>query len=90
MKHQEAKSISSEKQNSKKVRQLILYNDEINTFDFVIESLIEVCNHEPEQAEQCSLIVHHNGKCSVKTGSLRKLKPMCSALCDRGLSAVIE
>jgi ATP-dependent Clp protease adaptor protein ClpS len=70
--------------------QLILFNDDVNTFDWVIESLIKVCNHELLQAEQCSLVIHYAGKCAVKEGGLRELKPMCEALQDRGLSAVIE
>lgn len=69
---------------------LILYNDDYNTFDWVIESLMKVCNHDPLQAEQCSLIVHYRGKCAVKDGSYDRLKPMKEALTDRGLNAVIE
>jgi ATP-dependent Clp protease adaptor protein ClpS len=69
---------------------LIIYNDDVNTFDFVIKSLIEVCNHERLQAEQCTLIIHYNGKCSVKDGTFKNLRPMCTELTDRGLSAVIE
>ena len=69
---------------------LVLYNDDVNTFDWVIESLIDICNHERMQAEQCSLIVHYKGKCAVKEGEIGKLRPMCEALVDRGLSAVIE
>ena len=70
--------------------QLIVYNDDVNTFDFVIESLIKVCNHEQIQAEQCTFIIHYNGKCSVKQGAYSKLRPMCEALLDRGLSALID
>jgi ATP-dependent Clp protease adaptor protein ClpS len=73
-----------------RVRNLILYNDDHNTFDFVIEALIEICKHEALQAEQCTYIVHYNGKCAVKNGSYTELNPMRVALCDRGLSAVIE
>ena len=73
-----------------RVRNLVLYNDDYNTFDFVIESLIEVCKHDALQAEQCTYIVHYNGKCAVKNGSYTDLNPMRVALCDRGLSAVIE
>jgi ATP-dependent Clp protease adaptor protein ClpS len=73
-----------------RVRDLILYNDDVNTFDHVIESLIEICQHDVIQAEQCTYIVHYNGKCTVKSGSYLKLKPMKEGLCDRGLSAVIE
>lgn len=74
----------------KEENNIILYNDEVNTFDFVIESLIEVCNHDLLQAEQCTLIVHYNGKCAVKQGAVDKLRPLCEALLDRGLSATIE
>ena len=69
--------------------QIVLYNDDVNTFDHVIETLIRVCDHTPEQAEQCSLIVHYNGKCTVKTDILEKLKPQCSQLLEAGLSAEI-
>ncbi len=69
---------------------LVVYNDDVNTFDWVIESLIKVCKHDKHQAEQCSLIVHHNGKCSVKDGMYSDLSPMKDALLDRGLSVTIE
>jgi ATP-dependent Clp protease adaptor protein ClpS len=69
---------------------LILHNDEVNTFDFVIESLIEVCEHTSEQAEQCTYLVHYKGKCDVKAGSISSLRPFRSALVDRGLQATIE
>jgi ATP-dependent Clp protease adaptor protein ClpS len=69
---------------------LILHNDDYNTFDFVIDSLVEVCNHDPLQAEQCSIIVHFRGKCDVKIGSLDFIKPMKEELQNRGLSASIE
>jgi len=72
------------------LKSLILYNDDVNTFDFVTESLIKVCHHEPLQAEQCTYLVHYTGKCAVKTGTFKKLKPFCEALLDRGLSAQIE
>lgn len=67
--------------------EIVLYNDEVNTFDHVINTLIYACEHTPEQAEQCSLIVHYKGKCTVKTGSYDELKPRCSMLLDAGLSA---
>ena len=70
-------------------RELILHNDEINTFDFVIQSLIEVCKHEPEQAEQCAMIVHCKGKCTVKTAPYAELEPIGMELSNRGLSATI-
>ena len=68
---------------------LVLYNDDFNTFDHVIYMLINVCEHSAEQAEQCSLIVHYKGKCSVKSGSYSDLKPRCTKLLDAGLSAEI-
>ncbi|MFM9944801.1 MAG: ATP-dependent Clp protease adaptor ClpS [Bacteroidia bacterium] len=69
---------------------IILYNDDFNTFDWVIESLIDLCEHTPDQAEQCALLVHYKGKCQVKKGSYNELKPICEALLDRGLSAKLE
>ena len=69
--------------------EIVLYNDEVNTFDHVIDTLIRVCRHTAEQAEQCSLIVHYNGKCTVKTGELKDLKPQCTQLLESGLSAEI-
>ena len=73
----------------KKQHEIVLFNDDVNTFDHVIDTLIKVCDHTPEQAEQCSLIVHYNGKCTVKTGEYIDLKPRCSKLLDAGLSAEI-
>lgn len=72
-----------------KNNEIIVYNDDVNTFDHVIETLMRVCEHTPEQAEQCSLIVHYNGKCTVKTGPIKKLKPQCTQLLEAGLSAEI-
>ena len=69
--------------------EIILYNDDVNTFDHVIDTLMEVCDHTSEQAEQCAMLVHYTGKCTVKTGEYEKLKPICSNLLDRGLSAEI-
>jgi len=69
--------------------EIVLYNDEVNTFDHVIDTLIRVCRHSAEQAEQCSLIVHYNGKCTVKTGEYKDLKPQCTQLLEAGLSAEI-
>jgi ATP-dependent Clp protease adaptor protein ClpS len=71
-------------------RVLVIYNDDVNTFEFVIETLIEVCGHDMLQAEQCTLIIHYKGKCDVKIGSYSSLKPLKDELLDRGLSAVIE
>lgn len=70
--------------------QLIVFNDDFNTFDWVIESFIDICNHSFEQAEQLSLIVHFKGKATVKTGAFSLIKPMKDSLIDRGISAVIE
>jgi ATP-dependent Clp protease adaptor protein ClpS len=71
-------------------KNLIVYNDDFNTFDHVINSLIKVCGHDSLQAEQCTWIIHFNGKCQVKAGTYEKLEPMCTGLLDRGISAEIE
>ncbi|MCM5662814.1 ATP-dependent Clp protease adaptor ClpS [Galbibacter mesophilus] len=72
-----------------KQNEIILYNDDVNTFDYVIDMLVDTCDHTPEQAEQCSIIVHYKGKCTVKTGDYDDLKPRCSKLLQAGLSAEI-
>lgn len=72
------------------VARLIVYNDEVNTFDWVIKCFMEICKHTEEQAEQLSYIIHFKGKATVKTGPKSELQPMKEALVDRGLSAVIE
>lgn len=77
------------KEQEDKENQIVLYNDDVNTFDHVINMLIYACDHTPEQAEQCSLIVHYKGKCTVKSGSYDDLKPRCSKLLEAGLSAEI-
>ena len=69
--------------------EIVLFNDDVNTFDYVIETLVDVCEHSPQQAEQCSLIVHYKGKCTVKTGEYADLKPRCTRLLQAGLSAEI-
>ncbi len=69
--------------------EIILHNDEVNTFDHVIDCLVMYCDHTSLQAEQCSLIVHYNGKCTVKTGEISDLKTRCSNLLNAGLSAEI-
>jgi len=71
------------------MNEIVLFNDEVNTFEHVIHTLMDVCDHTPEQAEQCSLIVHYNGKCTVKTGEYNDLKPRCTRLLQAGLSAEI-
>ena len=70
--------------------EIILYNDDVNTFEYVINILVKVCKHSLEQAEQCSYIVHYSGKCSVKSGTIGQLKPICSRLLDAGLTAEIK
>ncbi|WP_046758290.1 ATP-dependent Clp protease adaptor ClpS [Kordia jejudonensis] len=72
-----------------KNNEIVLYNDDVNTFDHVIQTLIYACDHTAEQAEQCSIIVHYKGKCTVKTGEYEDLKPRCSKLLQAGLSAEI-
>jgi len=69
--------------------EIVLYNDDVNTFDHVIDTLIAVCSHTSEQAEQCALLVHYKGKCTVKTGAYDELKPQCTQLLQAGLSAEI-
>lgn len=69
---------------------LILYNDDVNTFDHVINQLMKYCDHNVIQAEQCAHIVHYNGKCQVKHGEFDTLKPICEALLEKGLTAKIE
>ncbi|HTM66592.1 MAG TPA: ATP-dependent Clp protease adaptor ClpS [Flavipsychrobacter sp.] len=69
---------------------LVVWNDNVNTFDWVIESLVDVCDHSPEQAEQCALLIHHKGKCGVKKGSFDFLRPKAEALIDRGIQATID
>jgi ATP-dependent Clp protease adaptor protein ClpS len=71
-------------------RDLVLHNDDVNSFDFVIETLVDVCSHNPLQAEQCAHIVHNNGKCGVKKGTYTDLKPMRETLLNKGLSATID
>jgi ATP-dependent Clp protease adaptor protein ClpS len=70
--------------------ELILYNDEVNTFEHVIDCLVKYCNHDVYQAEQCAWIVHTKGKCIIKSGEYSALEPLCTALCDQGLSAAVE
>lgn len=69
---------------------LIVWNDEVNTFEWVIETLIEVCGHSVEQAEQCAMLIHTKGKYAVKRGSYDELKPLCDAITDRGIGATVE
>ncbi|RYY59881.1 MAG: ATP-dependent Clp protease adaptor ClpS [Chitinophagaceae bacterium] len=69
---------------------LVVWNDEVNTFEWVIETLMQVCGHSHEQAEQCSYFIHYKGKYAVKQGSYDDLKPMCDAITERGIAATVE
>ncbi|MCW3106725.1 MAG: ATP-dependent Clp protease adaptor protein ClpS [Segetibacter sp.] len=73
-----------------KTFQIIVWNDEVNTFEWVIETLIEVCGHSEEQAEQCAMLIHTKGKYAVKNGSYDDLKPQCDAITERGIGATLE
>ena len=68
---------------------LVVFNDDVNTFEHVIDTLIKICNHNPLQAEQCTLLIHHKGKCTVKSGDFEELAGMRNAICDRGISAEV-
>jgi ATP-dependent Clp protease adaptor protein ClpS len=70
--------------------QLIVWNDDVNTFEWVIETLVDVCGHTYEQAEQCAYIIHFNGKYAVKKGSYEDLRPKCDAILERGINATVE
>lgn len=70
--------------------QLVVWNDEVNTFEWVIETLVAVCSHSYEQAEQCAYIIHFRGKYAVKEGNYDDLKPMCDAITERGIGATVE
>lgn len=72
------------------LKDLVVYNDDFNTFDHVIATLIKVCKHSTEQAEQCTWLIHYKGKCTVKTGSFSELKPMRNAICEAGIDAKIH
>ncbi len=72
------------------IKDLILHNDDFNTFDFVIESLIEICGHNPIQAEQCTMIIHYKGKCAVKKGTLEELMPMHQRFLEKGITSEIK
>ena len=89
MKKQQLQSSDSTSEFVSVGKELILFNDDVNSFDFVIESLVEVCDHEPEQAEQCALVAHFKGKCGIKVGSLKELTPMNNELNSRGISTVL-
>jgi len=81
-------SNSSKKQDKKQC--LVLHNDEFNTFDYVIDCLVDVCNHDTTQAEQCPFITHYKGRCDIKNGNYTELKPMKDNLIERGLNVIIH
>lgn len=72
------------------IHELVLWNDEVNTFDYVIDVLIRVCEHDPIQAEQCALLTHYKGKCSIRSGSLEEMSGLCLSLLDANLSAEVN
>ncbi|SDK21213.1 ATP-dependent Clp protease adaptor protein ClpS [Catalinimonas alkaloidigena] len=74
---------------AEEVRDLVVFNDDVNTFDHVINTLVKVCRHTMEQAEQCTWLIHYKGKCTVKQGTFAELIPMRQGICDRGISAEI-
>ena len=71
------------------VKDMVVFNDDVNTFEHVINTLIRVCKHTPEQAEQCTMLIHYKGKCAVKTGLFEELKPMKDSICEVGIDAKI-
>lgn len=77
-------------ENEANENELVVFNDEVNTFDYVIKMLIDTCEHDPVQAEQCTLLIHYKGKCGVKSGSYDDLEPRCTKLLEGGLSAEIQ
>ena len=87
--HEEEDVALMEEVQTSDMNDLVVYNDDYNTFEHVIQVLMSVCGHSPEQAEQCTLLIHYKGKCTVKMGSLNELKPMRQGICDKGISAEI-
>lgn len=90
MNKEKVKPVNENDGQSDTISDLILFNDDVNSFEYVIETLVEVCDHEPCQAEQCALIAHSNGKCPVRSGSFTLLKPKCDEMTRRGLTVSIE
>lgn len=81
---------TEKKEKQTDIKKIMVYNDDVNSFDHVIRSFVEVCGHDPIQAEQCSVTIHYNGKCGVKTGDVEELTPMCIELLRRKINAKIE
>jgi ATP-dependent Clp protease adaptor protein ClpS len=90
MVREKTKPVHNQQEKLDDPHQLILFNDEINSFDFVIETLVDVCKHDPIQAEQCTWIAHFKGQCAIKEGSLKELKPIRAEMERRGLTVSIE
>jgi len=84
-----SKEVSKQKDEST-IKRLILHNDEVNTFDHVIQCLVSICYHDSHQAEQCAFITHYKGKCDIKTGPLNELRGMREALMSQGLRVTID
>ena len=82
--------LGSEETNSQNLATLVLHNDDVNTFDFVMESLVEICDHSTTQAEQCATITHYKGKCEVRTGTFTEMKELRFQLISRGLKASVD
>ena len=74
---------------NKRERSLFVHNDDYHTFDYVIDALIEICEHDLAQAEQCTLLIHYKGKCDVKKGSFSYLRPLKNAFVQKDLKATI-
>ena len=90
MVRQKDKPVSNDKNFLTSECELILFNDDVNSFDYVIDTLVEVCDHEFQQAEQCAFIAHYKGRCQVKSGSFIELKPKYDELSRRGLTVSID
>ena len=84
------KPVSGQEESTIEEKELILYNDDVNTFEYVIDTLIEVCGHDPYQAEQCALAAHFNGKCGIKSGAFDVLKPFYDEMTNRELTVTIS
>lgn len=90
MEKEKIKPVQKQEEEVAEIKELILFNDDYNTFDFVIETLIEVCGHDHMQAEQCALITHFKGKCAVKSGPFYELKPLFDEMSTRDLTVSID
>ena len=90
MTKEKLKTVIDNEEKEQKQNRLILYNDEVNSFDFVIDSLVDICEHDPMQAENCAMIAHFKGRCPVKNGSFSELEPYHLALSNRQLTVEIQ